>query len=274
MLEELLRLMEVPGTVEVATGGETARLNVRGSDLGVLIGRRGEKLASLQHIVNLIVAKKEGEYHRIAVDVENYRGRREEQLRDVADRAAKRVLQTGKIIQLEPMPAIERRIVHMALVENGKVFVDRPKAVLQTAQRTKPRPFGAVEHHETIDHVFEHFWPGKTAFLRHVTDENHDRAGLLREPREERRRFAHLRDATRHTFDTAEFHDLYRIEHDHRWMVPFDQRRHFFGACFGGNPQLVERQLQAARPHRELLQRLFAGDIQHLAGSRERSRHL
>jgi spoIIIJ-associated protein len=87
----------------------------------VLIGRRGEKLASLQHIVNLIVAKKEGEYHRIAVDVENYRGRREEQLRDVADRAAKRVLQTGKIIQLEPMPAIERRIVHMALVENPKV---------------------------------------------------------------------------------------------------------------------------------------------------------
>ena len=121
VLEELLRLMEVPGTVEIATGGETARLNVRGSDLGVLIGRRGEKLASLQHIVNLIVAKKEGEYHRIAVDVENYRGRREEQLRDVADRAAKRVLQTGKIIQLEPMPAIERRIVHMALVDNDKV---------------------------------------------------------------------------------------------------------------------------------------------------------
>ncbi|MEX0710029.1 MAG: RNA-binding cell elongation regulator Jag/EloR [Chloroflexota bacterium] len=121
VLEEVLRLMGVPGTVEVATGGETARLNVRGSDLGVLIGRRGEKLASLQHIVNLIVAKKEGEYHRIAVDVENYRGRREEQLRDVADRAAKRVLQTGKIIQLEPMPAIERRIVHMALVENPKV---------------------------------------------------------------------------------------------------------------------------------------------------------
>jgi len=121
VLTELLRLMGVPGTVEVATGGETARLNVRGSDLGVLIGRRGEKLASLQHIVNLIVAKKEGEYHRIAVDVENYRGRREEQLRDVADRAAERVLQTGKIIQLEPMPAIERRIVHMALVENPKV---------------------------------------------------------------------------------------------------------------------------------------------------------
>jgi spoIIIJ-associated protein len=121
VLEELLRLMGLPGSVEIVTGGETARLNVSGSDMGVLIGRRGEKLASLQHLVNLIVAKKEGEYNRIAVDVENYRGRREEQLRDVADRAAKRVIQTGKIIQLEPMPAVERRIVHMALVENPKV---------------------------------------------------------------------------------------------------------------------------------------------------------
>ena len=121
VLEELLRLMDLPGSVEILTGGESVRLNVKGSDMGLLIGRRGEKLASLQHLVNLIVAKREGEYTRIAVDVENYRGRREEQLRDVADRAAKRVIQTGKIIQLEPMPAVERRIVHMALVENPKV---------------------------------------------------------------------------------------------------------------------------------------------------------
>ena len=121
VLEELLRLMDLPGTVEILTGGESVRLNVKGSDMGLLIGRRGEKLTSLQHLVNLIVAKREGEYTRLTVDVENYRGRREEQLRDVADRAAKRVIQTGKIIQLEPMPAVERRIVHMALVENPKV---------------------------------------------------------------------------------------------------------------------------------------------------------
>ena len=121
VLVELLRLMGVEGTVEIGMGSETSKLNVKGSDLGVLIGRRGEKLASLQHLVNLIVAKKEGQWHRIAVDVENYRGRREDQLRDVASRAAKRVVQTGKILQLEPMPAVERRIVHMALVENDKV---------------------------------------------------------------------------------------------------------------------------------------------------------
>ncbi|HEY7848404.1 MAG TPA: RNA-binding cell elongation regulator Jag/EloR, partial [Candidatus Limnocylindria bacterium] len=121
VLQEMLRLMEVEAAVEITMGTETSKLNVKGEDLGVLIGRRGEKLASLQHLVNLIVAKREGQWHRISVDVENYRGRREEQLRDVADRAAKRVAQSGKIIQLEPMPAVERRIVHLALVENPSV---------------------------------------------------------------------------------------------------------------------------------------------------------
>ena len=121
VLTEMLGLMELTGTVEIASGGDTSRLNVRGDDLGALIGRRGEKLASLQHIVNLIVGRREGQHHRIAIDVENYRGRREQQLRDVADRAAKRVIQTGKIIQLEAMPAIERRVVHMALLENPRI---------------------------------------------------------------------------------------------------------------------------------------------------------
>jgi len=121
VLTEMIALMGLDATVEIARGGDTARLNVKGEDLGALIGRRGEKLASLQHIVNLIVGRREGQHHRIAIDVENYRGRREEQLRDVADRAAKRVIQSGKIIQLEAMPAIERRVVHMALLENAKV---------------------------------------------------------------------------------------------------------------------------------------------------------
>jgi spoIIIJ-associated protein len=121
VLTEMIDLMGLSATVEITRGGDTARLNVKGEDLGALIGRRGEKLASLQHIVNLIVGRREGQHHRIAIDVENYRGRREEQLRDVADRAAKRVIQSGKIIQLEAMPAIERRVVHMALLENPRV---------------------------------------------------------------------------------------------------------------------------------------------------------
>lgn len=143
VLEELLRLMDLDATVEIAMGTETAKLNVAGSDLGALIGRRGEKLASLQHLVNLMVAKKEGQHNRIAIDVENYRGRREEQLRDVAERAAKRVTQSGKIIQLEPMPAIERRIVHLALVENPKV---RTQSVgVEPNRRIVILPAGKVE---------------------------------------------------------------------------------------------------------------------------------
>lgn len=121
VLEDLVRLMGVEATVEVGAGAETAKLNVNGTDLGVLIGRRGDTLAALQHLVNLIVAKRQGEWRRIAVDVENYRGRRESQLREVAERAAKRVEETGKIMQLEPMPALERRIVHVALIENPRV---------------------------------------------------------------------------------------------------------------------------------------------------------
>ena len=121
VLQELLRLMGLEATVEIGVGAETAKLNVSGADLGVLIGRRGDTLAALQHLVNLIVAKKQGEWRRISVDVENYRGRREQQLRDVATRAAQRVEQTGKIMQLEPMPALERRIVHVALTENPRV---------------------------------------------------------------------------------------------------------------------------------------------------------
>ena len=61
VLEEMLRLMGVQATVEITMGSETSKLNVNGEDLGVLIGRRGEKLASLQHLVNLIVAKREGQ---------------------------------------------------------------------------------------------------------------------------------------------------------------------------------------------------------------------
>ncbi|HKO33673.1 MAG TPA: RNA-binding cell elongation regulator Jag/EloR [Candidatus Limnocylindria bacterium] len=143
VLQEMLRLMGVEATVEITMGSETSKLNVKGEDLGVLIGRRGEKLASLQHLVNLIVAKREGQWHRIAVDVENYRGRREEQLRDVAERAAKRVAQSGKIIQLEPMPAVERRIVHMALVENPRV---RTQSVgVEPNRRIVVLPAGKVE---------------------------------------------------------------------------------------------------------------------------------
>ncbi|HLO35374.1 MAG TPA: R3H domain-containing nucleic acid-binding protein, partial [Candidatus Deferrimicrobium sp.] len=78
-------------------------------------------LSALQHLVNLMLSRRMGEWTRVLVDVEDYRGRRERQLRDLATRAAARVEETGKMIQLEPMPALERRWIHLALRDHPQV---------------------------------------------------------------------------------------------------------------------------------------------------------
>jgi spoIIIJ-associated protein len=125
ILEELMRHLGFDVRVEVETG-ETSRLNVVGDGgekdaLGALIGRKGERLSALQHLVNLMLSRRMGGWTRVLVDVEDYRGRRERQLRDLAIRAAARVVETGKMLQLEPMPALERRWVHIALRDNADV---------------------------------------------------------------------------------------------------------------------------------------------------------
>ncbi len=125
ILEELMRHLGFDVRVEVETG-DTSRLNVVGDGdekdaLGALIGRKGERLSALQHLVNLMLSRRMGGWTRVLVDVEDYRGRRERQLRDLALRAAARVMETGKMLQLEPMPALERRWVHIALRDNGEV---------------------------------------------------------------------------------------------------------------------------------------------------------
>jgi spoIIIJ-associated protein len=110
-----------------AAAGETSRLNVVGANdterqaLGALIGRKGERLSALQHLLNLMLSKQMGEWTRILVDVEGYRGRRERQLRELAQRAATRVEETGRMLQLEPMTALERRWIHLALRGHGRV---------------------------------------------------------------------------------------------------------------------------------------------------------
>jgi spoIIIJ-associated protein len=126
LLEQLMQHMGFSVAVNIETG-ETNRLNVVGADdeeheaLGALIGRKGERLSALQHIVNLMLSREMGEWTRVLVDVEGYRGRRELQLREIADRAAARVIETGKMLQLEPMPALERRWVHLALRDHPAV---------------------------------------------------------------------------------------------------------------------------------------------------------
>jgi spoIIIJ-associated protein len=125
ILEKLMELLDFDVRVEVQTG-DTSRLNVVGDEdekeaLGALIGRKGERLSALQHLVNLMLSRRMGDWTRVLVDVEDYRGRRERQLVEIARRAADRVTETGKMLQLEPMSALERRWIHIALRDHPDV---------------------------------------------------------------------------------------------------------------------------------------------------------
>jgi spoIIIJ-associated protein len=122
VLQTILFHMGIRGQVEVRSR-DPLTLNVRMEDgLGLLIGRRGETLASLQLLVNLIVSHQIKHRQRIIVDVEDYRLRREENLRQLAFRIAQQVRQSRRAIPLEAMPANERRIVHMALSDSKDVM--------------------------------------------------------------------------------------------------------------------------------------------------------
>lgn len=102
-------------------------LNIRSDDqslLGLLIGRRGDTLAALQLLVNLVVSKQTGHREHVIVDAEGYRARREANLRSMALRVANQVRRSGQPIALEAMPPGERRIIHMTLAETGDISTE------------------------------------------------------------------------------------------------------------------------------------------------------
>jgi spoIIIJ-associated protein len=97
------------------------QVDIHGDDLTVLIGRRAEILNALQYIVNLIVSKQAERWVQVTIDVEGYRSRRDRQLRQMARRMADQAVKTGRRQSLEPMPASERRIVHIELRDRPDV---------------------------------------------------------------------------------------------------------------------------------------------------------
>lgn len=124
VLETLLKLMKITAGVSVPktdNGEIPVTLNIEGDDLGVLIGRRGQTLSSLQYIVRLIVAEKTKAWVPINIDVAGYKKRRYESLQNLALRLAEQVVRNRRLITLEPMPADERRIIHLALADNPDV---------------------------------------------------------------------------------------------------------------------------------------------------------
>lgn len=101
---------------------KTINLNIEGDDMGVLIGKRGQTLDSLQYLVSLVVNKESEEYIKVKLDTENYRERRKETLENLARNISFKVKKTRRSVALEPMNPYERRIIHSAL-QNDK-FVE------------------------------------------------------------------------------------------------------------------------------------------------------
>lgn len=110
-----------PETAADGLGRATAVLDIEGDDLGLLIGRRGTTLAALQYLVNVMVTRKLSSRVLVTVDVEHYHRRREQTLQGLARRMADRVRQSRRPVTLEPMPAAERRIIHLALTNDQSV---------------------------------------------------------------------------------------------------------------------------------------------------------
>ena len=104
------------------TGGPV--FEIEGDDSGLIIGRKGETLRSLQFLTRFIVGRQTGERANLTVDVEGYDERRKQSLSNLANRVAARVVKTGRSIELEPMSARERRLVHVALSENSDVYTE------------------------------------------------------------------------------------------------------------------------------------------------------
>ena len=117
--------MEIPCELEIAENvtdeGTFLNVNLIGENMGILIGRRGQTLDSIQYLTSLVVNKKAQEYTRVIVDTENYREKRKQTLEALADKMASKVGRYKKRISLEPMNPAERRIIHARLQDNENV---------------------------------------------------------------------------------------------------------------------------------------------------------
>ena len=120
-LKDVFAAMNIIVVVDVKYNAENNEMNIdlSGDDMGVLIGKRGQTLDSLQYLVSLVVNKGNEDYIRVKVDTENYRERRKSTLENLAKNMAYKVKRTRRPLHLEPMNPYERRIIHSAL-QNDK----------------------------------------------------------------------------------------------------------------------------------------------------------
>lgn len=118
-LSKVFAAMNMEVGIEVETDGNEMNIDLSGNDMGVLIGKRGQTLDSLQYLTSIVVNKGQKEYIRVKIDTENYRSRRKDTLENLAKNLAYKAKRTRNAVSLEPMNPYERRIIHSAL-QNDK----------------------------------------------------------------------------------------------------------------------------------------------------------
>jgi spoIIIJ-associated protein len=146
-LERMLDLLEFPNVVTVRSidrdrGMTNIHLDVAGDDVGLIIGRHGETLASLQFLINACLSKQLPKGTRVIVDVEHYRDRREQSLRGIALRAADRASRERHPVTLQPMPPNERRIIHLTLQTSPYVTTESTGEGPERRVVITPKPRG------------------------------------------------------------------------------------------------------------------------------------
>jgi spoIIIJ-associated protein len=117
LLERVVAALGLDATVEITDDGETCTGTVHGEDLGLFIGRHGQTIDAVQHLAQRVSGARAEHGRRIVVDAEGYRERRRATLEALAVRSAKRALAEGEPVELEPMTAVERKVVHLRLKE-------------------------------------------------------------------------------------------------------------------------------------------------------------
>ena len=121
-LRDILDNMNIEAEINIEESKDLVNINLTGPKMGAIIGYRGETLDSLQYLTSLVINKaKEDKYKRVVLDTENYRQKREETLKRLANKIAYKARKSGKILKLEPMNPYERRVIHSELQNNDFV---------------------------------------------------------------------------------------------------------------------------------------------------------
>ncbi|MEI7028019.1 RNA-binding cell elongation regulator Jag/EloR [Paenibacillus sp. y28] len=120
-LQDVFEAMNLEVTIEQTKDSEGTLFQLSGPEMGIVIGRRGQTLDSLQYLTNIVANRYSDKFVRIGLDAEQFRSRRKQTLEELSERLARRVIKTRKEVVLEPMSSQERKIIHSALQNHGQV---------------------------------------------------------------------------------------------------------------------------------------------------------